>query len=98
MKWQAQTSARAPLASTRRCHMETPTTRQELRARRREAERREYAWLIAATVPALILLVLPKFLGRRELLPDMNKVVSIGLIFAFLAWIFFVLLGPYRWV
>jgi hypothetical protein len=78
--------------------MDVSTTREDLRARSRKAERLEYAWLAAAIVPAFLTVMLPELLGRKELFPNLDKVAQIALMFAPLAWIFFVLLGPYRWV
>jgi hypothetical protein len=78
--------------------MDALVTREDLRTRSRKAERLEYAWLAAAILPALLTVALPDLLERKDLFPDLDKISQIVLMFAPLAWIFFVLLGPYRWV
>jgi hypothetical protein len=78
--------------------VERPTNRQELASRSRSAERREYVWLAAAVAPAALLVLLPGIFGRKELFPNLSNSAGMWLYFGALAWIFAILLGPYRLV
>jgi hypothetical protein len=55
-------------------------------------------WLAAAIVPLALLAFVPSFLGRKDLFPNLSNTESIWLYAGALAWVFAILLGPYRGV